>query len=205
MVRICLIMTNKNPEAIFRQYGGQLRMSEAIKHGITRYMLYSLKDKGIIEQISRGVYRLTSLPPLSNQDLVTVSLRIPNAVICLISALSYHGLTTQIPHSVSIAIPRETHTPTLVYPPIQVHRFSGKAYLAGIEEHLIDETNIKIYSAEKTIADCFKYRNKIGMDIVLEAIKFYRARKQFNMNEILKFARICRVDKVIAPYLEVMI
>lgn len=198
-------MTNKNPEAIFRQYGGQLRMSEAIKHGITRYMLYSLKDKGIIEQISRGVYRLTSLPPLSNQDLVTVSLRIPNAVICLISALSYHGLTTQIPHSVSIAIPRETHTPTLVYPPIQVHRFSGKAYLAGIEEHLIDETNIKIYSAEKTIADCFKYRNKIGMDIVLEAIKFYRARKQFNMNEILKFARICRVDKVIAPYLEVMI
>ncbi len=205
MERICLIMANKNPEEIFRQYGGQLRMSEAIKHGITRYMLYSLKDNGIIEQISRGVYRLTSLPPLSNQDLVTVSLRIPNAVICLISALSYHELTTQIPHSVSIAIPRETHTPSLAYPPIQVHRFSGQAYLAGIEEHLIDEANIKIYSAEKTIADCFKYRNKIGMDIVLEAIKFYRARKQFNMNEILKFARICRVDKVIAPYLEVMI
>lgn len=205
MVRICLIMTNKNPEEIFRQYGGQLRMSEAIKNGISRYMLYSLKDKGIIEQISRGVYRLTSLPPLSNQDLVTVSLRIPNAVICLISALSYHGLTTQIPHSVSIAIPRETHTPSLVYPPIQVHRFSGQAYLAGIEEHLIDEAKIKIYSAEKTIADCFKYRNKIGMDIVLEAIKFYRARKQFNMNEILKYARICRVDKGITPYLEAMI
>ncbi|MFO3150661.1 transcriptional regulator, partial [Legionella pneumophila serogroup 1] len=172
---------------------------------ITRYMLYSLKDKGIIEQISRGVYRLTSLPPLSNQDLVTVSLRIPNAVICLISALSYHGLTTQIPHSVSIAIPRETHTLSLVYPPIQVHRFSGQAYLAGIEEHLIDEVNIKIYSTEKTIADCFKYRNKIGMDIVLEAIKFYRARKQFNMNEILKYARICRVDKGITPYLEAII
>lgn len=198
-------MANKNPEEIFRQYGGQLRMSEAIKHGITRYMLYSLRDKGTIEQISRGVYRLTNLPPLSNQDLVTVSLRFPNAVICLISALSYHGLTTQIPHSISIAIPRETHTPSLIYPPIQVHRFSEQAYLAGIEEHLIDEANIKIYSAEKTIADCFKYRNKIGMDIVLEAMKFYRDRKQFNMNEILKYARICRVEQGITPYLETII
>ncbi|STX29967.1 Uncharacterised protein [Legionella beliardensis] len=198
-------MANKDPEAVFRQYGGQLRMSDALKNGITRYMLYSLRDKGKIEQISRGVYRLTNLPPLSNQDLATVSLRFPNAVICLTSALSYHDLTTQIPHFISIAVPRGAYLPNLSYPPIQNHRFSKSAYHAGIEEHNIDEVVVKIYSAEKTIADCFKYRNKIGMDIVLEALKFYRARKQFNLQALLKYAELCRVEKVMAPYLETII
>ncbi len=97
----------KTPEDIFRSCGGQLRMSEAIKFGITRYMLYSLRDRGVIEQVSRGVYRLTELSPISNPDLVTVGLRFPNAVICLVSALAYHGITTQIPHHVSVAVPRE--------------------------------------------------------------------------------------------------
>ena len=198
-------MTNKTPVEIFHQYGGQLKMSDAIKHGITRYMLYSLRDKGIVEQISRGIYRLTDLPPLGNQDLVAVSLRAPNAVICLVSALSYHELTTQIPHIVSVAVPRKGHPPLIDYPPTQVHRFSEAAYQTGIEEHMIDGINIKIYSPEKTLVDCFKYRNKIGMDIVLEAIKFYRARKQFDAKKILKYAKICRVERAITPYLETII
>jgi predicted transcriptional regulator of viral defense system len=121
-----------DPVKIFRKCGGQLRMSEAIEHGITRYMLYSLRDKGIIEQISRGVYRLVELPPVSNPDLVTVALRYPNAVVCLISALSFHEITTQIPHEVSIAIPRDSHPPSLEYPPLLVHRFTDQAYHAGI-------------------------------------------------------------------------
>jgi predicted transcriptional regulator of viral defense system len=161
----------KRPEEIFREHGGQLRMSEAIKYGITRYMLYSLRDKGIIERVSRGIYRLVELPPISNPDLVTVSLRFPNAVICLVSALAYHDITTQIPHAVSVAIPKDSRMPSLEHPPIQVHKFSKEAYKSGLEEHLIDGVPVKVYNPEKTLADCFKFRNKIGMDVVLEARK----------------------------------
>ena len=192
----------ERPEDIFRKHGGQLRMSEAIKHGISRYMLYSLKDNGVIEQVSRGIYRLVELPPISNPDLVTVSLRFPNAVVCLISALAYHEITTQIPHEVSIAVPRDSRIPSLGYPPIHAHRFSNASYKAGIVEHLIDRVPVNIYSSEKNLADCFKFRNKIGMDIVLEALKLYRIRKKFDSTELLKYARICRVENVMWPYLE---
>jgi predicted transcriptional regulator of viral defense system len=190
---------------IFRKRGGQLRMSEAITHGITRYMLYSLRDKGIIEQVSRGVYRLVELPPMSNPDLVTVSLRFPNAVICLISALSYHNITTQIPHAVSVAVPRDSRVPSLDYPPIQAHRFSYEAYNSGIEKREIDGVPVKIYNTEKTLADCFKFRNKIGMEVVLEALKLYRSRQQFNIDKLLTYAKICRVKNIMTPYLEASI
>jgi len=180
-------------------------MSEAIKCGISRYMLYALRDKGVIEQVSRGVYRLVELPPISNPDLVTVGLRFPNAVICLVSALAYHEITTQIPHSVSVAVPRKSRQPSLDYPPLSVHRFSALAFRAGIEEHQIDGVSVKIYSPEKTLADCFKFRNKIGMDVVLEALKLYKARKQFNLEALLKYAKVCRVEKVMHPYLEASI
>ena len=192
-------------EEIFRKHGGQLRMSEAIEHGITRYMLYSLRDKGIIEQVSRGIYRLVELPPISNPDLVTVSLRFPNAVICLISALAYHDITTQIPHAISVAVPRNSRRPSPDYPPIQAHRFSNEAYNSGIEKHMIDGVPVRIYSPEKTLADCFKFRNKIGMDVVLEALKLYKTRKKLNLGELLKYAKICRVAKVMRPYLEATI
>lgn len=190
------------PEEIFRSCGGQLRMSEAIKRGITRYMLYTLRDKGVIDQVSRGVYRLVELPPISNPDLVTVSLRFPKAVICLISALAYHDITTQVPHNVSVAVPRDSRLPSLDYPPILAHRFSEQAYRSGIEEHRIDGVPVKVYNPEKTLADCFKFRNKIGMDVVLEALKLYKSRKKFNLGKLLKYAKICRVEKVVQPYLE---
>lgn len=193
------------PIAIFRKHGGQLRMSEAIAHGITRYMLYSLRDKGIIEQVSRGFYRLVELPPISNPDLVTVSLRFPNAVICLISALSYHNITTQIPHVVSVAVPRDSRIPSLDYPPVQAHRFSNDAYNSGIENHSIDGVPVKIYTPEKTLADCFKFRNKIGMDVVIEALKLYRSRQQFNLEKLLTYAEVCRVKNIMTPYLEATI
>ena len=195
----------ERPITIFRRHGGQLRMSEAIAYGITRYMLYSLRDKGIIEQVSRGVYRLVELPPVSNPDLVTVSLRFPNAVICLISALSYHNITTQIPHVVSVAVPRDSRTPSLTYPPIQAHRFSNESYKSGIENHSIDGVPVKIYNPEKTLADCFKFRNKIGMEVVLEALKFYKSRQQFNLERLLAYAKICRVKNIMMPYLEATI
>jgi predicted transcriptional regulator of viral defense system len=192
----------QKPEDIFRSCGGKLRMSEALELGISRYMLYALKDRGVVEQVSRGIYRLVDLPPLSNPDLVTVALRFPGAVVCLVSALAYHDMTTQVPHRVSVAVPRRSRMPSLEYPPLSVHRFSDQAYGAGIETHQIDRVSVRIYSPEKTLADCFKFRNKIGMDIVLEALKLYKTRKKSKIKDLLGYAKICRVEKVMRPYLE---
>jgi predicted transcriptional regulator of viral defense system len=191
-----------DPVSIFKENGGQLRMSEAVERGVSRYTLYLLRDKGIIEPINRGVYRLVELPPVSNPDLIAVALRYPNAVVCLISALSFHGITTQIPHEISLAIPRDARSPSADYPPLEVHQFTEEAYKAGIEAHSIDGAKVKIYSPEKTLADCFKFRNKIGMDVVLEALKLYRTRMQFDHKKLLQYARICRVEKIMRPYLE---
>lgn len=192
----------QKPEDIFRACGGKLRMSEALERGISRYMLYALRDRGVVEQVSRGIYRLVDLPPLSNPDLVTVALRFPGAVVCLVSALAYHDMTTQVPHRVSVAVPRRSRMPSLEYPPLYVHRFSDQAYGAGVEKHQIDRVSVRIYSPEKTLADCFKFRNKIGMDIVLEALKLYKTRKKSKIKDLLGYAKICRVEKVMRPYLE---
>lgn len=195
----------KPPLEIFRQHGGQLHMSEALAGGISRYMLYSLRDKGLIEQVSRGVYRLAELPPIGNPDLVTLALRFPNAVICLTSALAYHGLTTQIPHEVSVAVSRNSRLPSLDFPPVRAHKFAETVFTAGVEKHQIDGVSVQIYNQEKTLADCFKFRNKLGMDVVLEALKLYKSHKKFNFAAVLKYAKICRVEKVMKPYLEVML
>lgn len=193
------------PEEIFREHGGQLRMSEALASGLTRYTLYALRDKGVVEQITRGIYRLRELPPLDNPDLVTVSLRFPKAVVCLVSALAWHGITTRIPHEVSVAVPKDSRAPALEYPPIKVHKFSHEAYGPGIEVHLLDGAPVKIYNPAKTLADCFKFRNKIGMDVVLEALKLQHARNGLNPGELLEYARICRVENVMRPYLEALL
>lgn len=114
-------------------------------------------------------------------------------------------MTTQIPHHVAVAVPRNARLPSLDYLPVQAHRFSDAAYQSGIVKHLIDGVAVKIYSPEKTLIDCFKFRNKIGMDLVLEALKLYRTRKKFNMSELLRYAKICRVEQVIQPYLETIL
>jgi predicted transcriptional regulator of viral defense system len=187
---------------IIKKHGGKIRMSVAIAAGISRYSLYMLRDKGIIEQVSRGIFRLSNLPPIENPDLMVVALRVPKAVICLISALSFHKITTQIPHTISIALEKGSITPRIDHPPLDVYRFSKETFSSGVEVHKIDGTVIRVYSPEKTLADCFKFRNKIGMDVVLEALKFYKKRKGFDVSEVLKYARICRVEKIIKPYLE---
>ena len=177
-------------------------MSEAIGHGITRYMLYALRDRGVIELVSRGIFRLAELPPISNPDLVTVSLRFPKAVICLVSALAYQGITSQIPHEISVAVPRNSRAPSLGFPPVRAHRFSKEAYGTGIETHRIDGVPIRVYSREKTLADCFKFRNRIGMDVVLEALKLHRGRNGLDLGALLDCSRVCRVERVMRPYLE---
>ena len=139
---------------------------------------------------------------MSNPDLVTVALRCPKAVICLVSALAFHGITTQIPHAVSIALEKGAESPRIDYPPLSVHRFSTECLRAGVEQHDVDGVAMRVYSVEKNLADCFKFRNKIGMDIVLEALKLYRARKDLKVGDLMKYARICRVEKIMKPYVE---
>jgi predicted transcriptional regulator of viral defense system len=197
--------TARTVRQVFASSGGMMRTSDAIRAGIHPEELYRACDRGELVQVSRGVYRLTDLPPISNPDLVTVALRAPNAVICLVSALSFHEMTTQVPHEVSIALKKGDETPRIAHPPIVAHRFSGRSFAAGVEEHTIDEVKVRIYSPEKTLADCFKFRNKIVEDIVIEALKLYRTRRPFKGDELLRFARVCRVEKVMRPYLEAII
>ena len=184
--------------------GGQIRTREALKAGIHPRTLYQLRDEGALETVSRGIYRLADAPPLSSPDLVTVALRSPRAVVCLVSALAFHEITTQIPRAVAIALSKGAETPRIDHPPISVHRFSGHSFTAGIETHRIDGVNVRIYGPEKTLADCFKFRYKIGMDVVLEALKLYRARKPFRADALLDYARICRVERIMRPYLETL-
>ncbi len=199
--------TNKYeaPQALFQKHGGMLRTSKALSLGIHPETLYAMRDAGVIEKISRGVYRLADLPPLGNPDLVATAARIPDGVVCLISALDYHEITTQIPHEIYIAIARNASPAKIDYPPVRFFRFSDQAFTAGIETHTLDSVPVRIYGPEKTIVDCFKYRNKIGLETAIEALRFYQKKKGFNPNEIMRFAAICRVDKIMRPYLEAII
>jgi len=193
----------KRIEDIFRSNGGTVNMSYAIRNGISRYTLYSLLDKGEIKQLDRGIYRLATIPSISEPDMAITALRFPKSVISMISALFFHKITTQIPHFVYVAIPRRTRPIRLDYPPVRAFTFSESSYNAGIEEHLIDGVKIKIYCPEKTIADCFKFRNKIGLDVALEALKLYQKRGGTDIHKILEFAKICRVENLIKPYMEI--
>jgi predicted transcriptional regulator of viral defense system len=190
---------------IFESHGGQLRMREALAAGISRTQLYSMRDRRDIELVSRGVYRLANLPALGNPDLVTVALRYPKAVVCLISALSFHEITTQIPYEVSVAVPRNTTLPKLDYPPLDAHWFAGEAYESGIETHVVDDVKVQVYSPEKTLADCFKFQSKLGTEVVVEALRLYKERKKVNVQELLRQARVRRMLKVMMPYMEAIL
>jgi len=191
-------------ETLFRKHGGMLRASEAVALGIHPRTLYRLRDENRLVAISRGLYRLADLPELSDPDLVSVATRVPQAVICLISALAFHEITTEIPHEVSIALPRTVKRPRLDHPPLRVFWFSGESLTEGIEEHKIDRVKVRVYGPEKTVADCFKFRNKIGLDVAIEALKLCRERKGATPRKLLHYARICRVERIMRPYLEAL-
>ncbi len=190
---------------LFKENNGILRTSQAQRLGIDRHTLAAMIDVGSLVKEARGIYRMANLPPLSEPDLIQVSLRIPQGVICLISALSFHHITTQSPYMVYIAIPHDTKKPRLDYPPIEVIRPSGDVYIKGIQEHFLDGVVVRIYNKEKTIADCFKFRNKIGLDIAIEALRQYLHDKGSDIEKLLSYARIDRIEKVITPYIEAML
>ena len=189
-------------KTIFKSKDGILRASDAKRAGIHSQTLARMKTKGIIGQIGRGIYRLSSLPSLPQPDLVAVGLRIPQGVICLISALAFHGITTQVPHEVHVALRSGAEKPRIEYPPTSFYWFSKAAFEAGIAEHKIEGATVRVYSPEKTVADCFKFRNRLGLDVAIEALKLCRSEKRSPVDELLKYARICRVEKVIKPYIE---
>jgi predicted transcriptional regulator of viral defense system len=190
--------------AIFKK-GGILRTAQALRAGIHPSTLYTMRDVGTLQVVSRGVYRLAGSGPLGNPDLVTVATRVHCGVICLISALAFHEITTQIPHEVHVALQRGAEEPRLDHPPIKTYRFTGQAFKAGVETHELDGVNVRIYSPEKTLADCFKFRNKIGLDTAVEAVRFYRERRNVSVDSLMHYAGICRVEKVIRPYLEAIL
>jgi predicted transcriptional regulator of viral defense system len=190
---------------ILKEHGGMLRRKDVPQAGIHPRTLFALRDKGIVEVVTRGLYRLADQPPLSNPDLATVALRCPQGVVCLISALSYHQLTTQIPHEVQIALPRGAEPPRLRYPPLRVFWFRGQVYSNGIFANKIDGIDVRVYNREKTIADCFKYRHKIGLDVALEALRIYRQQASIDVESLLRYGRLCRVETVMRPYLEAIL
>lgn len=197
------MMETKNSQSlkIFRLHGGTLRTSQALRFGIHPRSLYKLRDEGQLVELSRGVYQLAEMAWSNHSDLAAVAARVPGGVVCLISALSFHELTTQIPHEIYLAIPRGKESPRIDYPPVRIFHFSENTVAAGVKTHKIAGVEVKIFTAEKTVADCFKFRNRLGLDVALEALKTY-LRRNGSRAKILEYARLCRVEKVIYPYLQ---
>lgn len=189
----------------FREAGGILRMSEALKLGMHRREFYKLRDEGKLEMISRGLYRLTETPEPSLPDFIPVAKKIPEGVICLISALAFHEITTQVPHFVYVAIPQKAHRPGITHPPMRYFWYNERLLKTGVEEHQIDGCLVKIFDVEKTLVDCVKFRNKIGMDIVLEALKMYWRGGKTNIDKLFDYARIFRVVRILKPIMETIV
>ncbi len=192
-------------KVLLHRHGGIMRMADALRAGIHRRTLYAMRDAGTVTALARGLYRLVEEPEPANPDLVAVAAKIPRGVIYLISALAFHEMTTQVPHAVWIAIPRNSEPPRLEYPPLRIVRLSPAPYGAGIETHKLDGIAVRVYCREKTLADCFKHRNEIGLDTVLEAIRLYKARGRVDVDAILRYAAVCRVAHVARPYLEALL
>jgi len=189
----------------FEKAGGILTMSEALRCGIHRRELYLLRDRGDLELLSRGVYRLVSMPEPSLPDFIPVAKKIPTGVICLISALAIHEITTQIPHFVYVALPNDAHKPAISYPPMRYFWYSKKLLEIGVEERRIDGCTVKIFDVEKTLIDCVKFRNKIGLDIVLEALKMYWYKGNANLDKLFHYAKLFRVEKILKPIMETIV
>lgn len=189
----------------FKKRRGLASYAEIKEAGFNKALIKVSLNSGRIQKVDRALYELSEGISVSNPDLVAVSIKSPKGVVCLVSALAFHGATTEIPQFVAIAIPRGAHANKIKYPPVKFYRFASKSWEAGIEEHIVEGHKIKVYNLAKTIADCFKFRNKIGMDVVREALKAAITEKKTVPKEIMKYAKICRVDKIIKPILETMI
>jgi len=181
---------------------GVLRPRDLQISGIPRTYLSRLVQKGLLQKIGRGLYIATDSEATAQHSLAQVAKRIPNGVICLLSALQFHGLTTQQPYEIWLALDVKARKPQVSELPVKIVRFSNSALTSGIESKTIEGVPVKVYDIAKTVADCFKYRNKIGLDVALEALRECRQERRCSMDDLWKYARICRVANVMKPYLE---
>jgi len=189
----------------FKKHGGIVRFSSIMKVGFHPDTLRALEKEGKIEKIARGLYRMTHNTFGPYPDLVIASLQAPRGIVCLISALSFHEVTNEIPKYVDVAIPAGTRANKIKYPPVRFYRFSAKTWDIGVEVHQTEGHKIRVYNLAKTIADCFKFRNRIGVNVARDALKIAVSEKRVTPYDIMKYAKICRVVRIIKPILETMV
>jgi len=170
--------------------------------GISRTYLHEMQKEGLLEKISTGLYTLPEAPITENSALVEIAKKIPHAVISLISALNYHELTTQLSPDIWLTVPKSSRKPKIKYPPINLTYVSDPAYSFGIQEHIINGVTVKIYSPAKTVADCFKFRSKVGIDVAIEALRNVRRTRKATIDELMEAAKVNRVLKIMNPYME---
>lgn len=183
---------------------GVLRPTNLQDIDIPRVVLTRLTASGQLEKVGRGLYRLPDASISEQESLVTIAVKVPQAVFCLLTALQIHELTTQLPRQIWIAMPQGSHTPKIDYPPVKMVQFTGDAFSEGIEVIQADRVALRVYGVAKTVADCFKHRSKIGLDVAIEALKDALAQKKASANDLWRFAKICRVANVMRPYLETL-
>ena len=190
--------------AVFKRNGGVLRTSTAIAQGVHPRTLYRMRDEGLLEQLSRGVYHLAALPLPEQPDVVAVMQRVPNGVVSLVSALALHGLTTQIPGAVDVALERGAKRPRIDYPPIRVFFMSSASFGDGVEEMRIGGFAVPLFGVAKTVADCFKFRSRVGHDVAVEALRDAIRTRRATPAEVMQAARVDRVGALVRPYLEAL-
>ncbi|MCB2170572.1 MAG: type IV toxin-antitoxin system AbiEi family antitoxin domain-containing protein [Deltaproteobacteria bacterium] len=184
---------------------GMLRPRELDRHGIPRVYLSRLCERGLLQRINRGLYTLPEAEQTEHHTLAEACKRVPNGVLCLLSALRFHQITTQAPFEIWLALKGTTWHPKIDRPRIRFVRFSGPAFDTGIDRYKIEGVSIKVYNPAKTVADCFKYRNKIGLDVAIEALRECRRDSKCTNDELWEYAKVCRVSKVMKPYMEAMV
>jgi predicted transcriptional regulator of viral defense system len=200
------MIQNKETKALdFITLHGLVRPKELEDLGISREHLRRLETKGLIEKVTRGVYRTSNVGVSGQCSLAEVSKRVPGCVICLFSALQFHEIGTELPGKVWIALHRGAWHPKIDYPPIETVTFSAALMKGGVAEHAIDGVNVKITTIARTVADCFKFRNKIGLDVAIESLKDVLMKKQCTSEELAEAARQCRVSRVIRPYIQALL
>lgn len=181
---------------------GILRPRDLDAHGIPRTYLQRLLERGLVERVAFGLYRLAGSELTEQQSQIEATRRVPDGVLCLLTALQFHGLTTQGPHEVWVAVRAKAWRPKTTSVPIRIVHLSGAAFEHGIEKHVVGGVPLRVYSASKTVADCFKFRGKVGLDVALEALRDYRRKHRSGMDALWRAAEVCRVTRVMQPYLE---
>jgi len=194
--------SNSEKLAALAKRSGVLRARDLDSQRIPRVYLKRLLEKHTLEHVGRGLYRLAGSEVTEHHSLAEAGKRIPHGVVCLLSALTFHKLTTQAPFEIWLAIDRSARQPRVDTPPLRIVRMSGQARTAGIENHTVEGVPVKITSAAKTVVDCFKFRNKLGLDVAMEALREYLRLRRGSLDDVWRFARICRVANVMRPYVE---